>query len=63
MIKCWVSVRLETAPTGVVEWVSCAILVIIKHLASKEVATGRSLLPTLGWYSVAYGTRGYLSID
>ena len=37
MIKCWVSVRLETAPTSVAERVSCASLVSIKNLASQPL--------------------------
>ena len=38
MVKCWVSVRLETAPTGVVEQVSFASLVSIKYLANEPLS-------------------------
>ena len=35
MVKCWVSVRLETAPTGVVEQASFDSLVSIKYLGNE----------------------------
>ena len=37
MVKCWVSVRLETAPTGVVEQASFDSLVSIKYLANEPL--------------------------
>ena len=38
MVKYRVSVRLETAPTGVSERVSCASLVSIKYLANEPLS-------------------------